>query len=188
MEEFANAEGTQRLDDFFSQHPDFLWSREPIEAAFYQDQVRKIFRGDLAAERAAVLLGLQRGAAFDDEITEPKAVPDEKPWQRVVKRLQDSYAEWDDTGPAPPAEYFGLPAPEFTINWQTGRLDLHFKIGLQQALYELLLKSWKAKVCPVCGRFFIATKTAQAYCLHACYTEMKNKRSLEHFYRRKGKK
>ena len=40
---------------------------------------------------------------------------------------------------------------------------------------------WRAKICPECGKYFVATKTAQSYCSARCYEEMKRKRALDYW-------
>ena len=58
-------------------------------------------------------------------------------------------------------------------------------MDLQQAVYELMQCRWRAKVCPICGKYFIAAKTATQYCSTKCTTEAKNRRSLN-WWTRKG--
>jgi hypothetical protein len=67
----------------------------------------------------------------------------------------------------------------WTIRWQFG-------CQFQQALYALMESLWLAKICPRCGQYFIAGKTAQKFCSSRCYDEERNRASLD-FYHRHGK-
>jgi hypothetical protein len=65
------------------------------------------------------------------------------------------------------------------IRWEFG-------CEFQQAVYELMQQIWAAKVCPQCGKFFIANKPAQKFCSSICYGQKKASASLD-FYHRKGR-
>jgi len=52
--------------------------------------------------------------------------------------------------------------------WAGGQLTYVSANDFQKALYELLPESWRAKVCRLCTRYFIADKNAQAYCSTDC--------------------
>jgi len=78
-----------------------------------------------------------------------------------------------------------LPRGRAVINGLTGAIEWEFGCALQQAVYELMHYRWRAKVCPECGKYFIADKTAQAHCSVVCYQEKKRKQSLD-YWRRKG--
>ncbi|HTC95711.1 MAG TPA: hypothetical protein VK699_19875 [Terriglobales bacterium] len=81
----------------------------------------------------------------------------------------------------------GLPRGKPRVNGLTGAIEWEFGCELQQAVYELMPNRWRARVCPECGKYFIADKTAQTYCSLQCYGEMKRKRSLD-YWRREGNK
>ena len=76
----------------------------------------------------------------------------------------------------------GLPEGHPTVH-MTGRLEWTFGNTLQHGVYELMQNRWRAKVCPECGRYFIAQKTAQKHCSPKCYQEKKHKGSLDYYYR-----
>jgi hypothetical protein len=67
----------------------------------------------------------------------------------------------------------------WTIRWQFG-------CQFQRALYALMESLWLAKICPQCGKYFIAGKTAQKFCTSRCYGEKKNSASIK-FYHQHGK-
>lgn len=66
-----------------------------------------------------------------------------------------------------------------TIRWEFG-------CQFQRAVYALMENFWLAKVCPQCGKYFIAGKTAQKFCSLRCFGDKKTSASLD-FYHRKGK-
>ena len=81
------------------------------------------------------------------------------------------------------AETAGLPQGEPVIDGITGKISWSFGCKFQQAVYELMQCRWKARVCVECGRFFVASKTAQTFCSGKCSTMAKRKRSLEYWNR-----
>ena len=78
----------------------------------------------------------------------------------------------------PPGEPMVDPS-KCTIGWEFG-------CQFQRALYALMESLWLAKICPECGKYFIAGKTAQKFCSSRCFGEKKNSASLA-FYHRHGK-
>ena len=82
----------------------------------------------------------------------------------------------------------GLPRGEPTIQ-MTGRIEWTFGFVLQQAVYELTQQCrWRAKMCPVCGKYFVAKKTAQKHCSTTCYREKKIREALDFYHRPRGGK
>jgi hypothetical protein len=55
----------------------------------------------------------------------------------------------------------------------------------RRAVYLLFRQSWRAKQCPVCGRYFVADKPRQRYCGSRCYGAAKRRRDL-HYWRTVG--
>ena len=58
---------------------------------------------------------------------------------------------------------------------------------IQTAVYELMHERWRAKVCPMCGKYFVAMKSAQKLCSAACNGDSKRVRSLT-YWNETGKK
>src|ERR1039457_3363785 len=52
----------------------------------------------------------------------------------------------------------GLPQGSTAINGVTGQIRWEFGCKLQQAIYELMQERWRAKICPTCGKYFVAMK------------------------------
>jgi ribosomal protein L37AE/L43A len=84
---------------------------------------------------------------------------------------------------------FGFPTPkplapgEPIVDGITGEISWRFPSEFQRTLYELMKNRRRAKICPQCGRYFIANKNAQAYCSTGCAGNSKNARSLDYFNR-----
>lgn len=72
----------------------------------------------------------------------------------------------------------GLPKGKAAINGVTGQIRWEFGCTLQHAVYELMQERWRAKICPACGRFFVAMKTAQKSCSLGCSGDAKRERAL----------
>lgn len=83
----------------------------------------------------------------------------------------------------------GLPKSRPKVNPATGEIGFEFGCDFQNLVYELLCtgERWRAMVCSQCGKYFVATKSAQKHCSPQCYLEFKRKRSLD-YWNRKGKK
>jgi hypothetical protein len=65
----------------------------------------------------------------------------------------------------------------YAIRWQFG-------CQFQRALYSLMESFWLAMICPQCGKYFIAGKTAQKFCSTSCSGAKKASASLDFYYRR----
>src|SRR5262249_16058046 len=65
--------------------------------------------------------------------------------------------------------------------WRTGTFRYEPATEFQAAVHMLFRQSWRAKVCPRCGRHFIGDKPAQSYCSSACYGSVKRDRDLQHW-------
>lgn len=140
--------------------PPLLW---------YRNRLRAIWaRNDQHGYSLAVLLGFEKeakkilaehpGEIPYDIIARPLAIPG----QHFIPDKQESE---------------GLPQGRPIINGVTGEIRWEFGCEMQQAVYELMQNRWRAKVCPTCGRFFIAGKNAQNFCSIPCSSERKRERS-----------
>jgi hypothetical protein len=84
---------------------------------------------------------------------------------------------------------FGFPTPEPLppgkpiVDGLTGEILWNFPSEFQRTLYELMKIRWKAKMCPQCGRYFVADKTAQRFCSTNCSNKAKLARSNEHWHK-----
>jgi len=69
------------------------------------------------------------------------------------------------------------------IQTSTGRLE--FDSQFQRLVYDLMRdrEKWRATLCPVCGKFFVAEKTHQRYCSTKCFEEIQRKRALTNYFR-----
>jgi hypothetical protein len=80
----------------------------------------------------------------------------------------------------------GLPAGKPVLDGNTGIISWEFGCEFQHAVYDLMQDRWRAMVCPECGKYFVAEKTAQKYCSPECWGKRKKEQALA-YYNRKGK-
>jgi len=149
---------------------------------WYRDRLRYVWlRDDPDGKNLMVLLGFEQEAGgAGGAMIRPFFAPGHRP------------GSGDTLGGLPkgrqvvrPDAIEGLPEGQPTVQ-MSGRIEWEFGCALQQAVYELMQSRWRAKVCPVCNRFFVAAKTAQKHCSPECYRMKKEKESLE-YYHREGK-
>ena len=174
---------------------------------WYREQLIKVWAGlDPAGIRLMILLGLRkardwhdRALRLGDKIISAEATPeavrlDAISWSEIVKKLKKQLEEpqidGEDGGVFHPDpidfESFGLPEAKLVPDWQRAEIQCKFETDFQNAIYCLMLESWRAKTCPNCRKYFVAAKSAQAHCSHECYVERKNKASLD-YWKKKGK-
>jgi hypothetical protein len=175
LEALANlTESPDGWKKFLRQSPDFLpevaytglpyWnskgspSTEKPGFFWIRDSLRKVWRG---ADTLGVYLNALLGVDHD-------VVAIDRAWDASIQG------------------HGGLGLSRARANWQTGDITFDFRHQFQAALFALMRESWRAKVCPECSRYFIASKTAQSYCSSVCYGSMKRKRSLD-YWRRTGR-
>jgi hypothetical protein len=79
-----------------------------------------------------------------------------------------------------------LPAAELVPSWRSGRVQYRTGIAFQRAVYFLMSQSWRAKICPIDNKFFVAAKPANLYCSDECTHEAKRRRGSE-WWRESGK-
>jgi hypothetical protein len=161
---YASAEQWANLD------PDTKGSCVP-PLLFYRDRLRAVWtRNDPKADSLKFLLGFEKEtnpARFGQMLMMPLIIPG----QPLTPKEQTTVA--------------GIPQGKPSVNGVTGEIEWEFTCELQQSLYELMKDRWRAKQCPNCGKYFVATKTAQVYCSTECYQEVKRKTSLD-YWRREG--
>lgn len=148
--------------------PPLLW---------YRNRLRSVWaRTDQSGYALAVLLGFEKEAVkiaseYPGEIAfETIARPSLVPGQQARKE-----------------ESHGLPPGRPLINGVTGSVTWEFGCNIQQAVYELMLERWRTKICPMCGKFFVAMKTAQKLCSARCSGDAKRQRALN-YWNQTGKK
>lgn len=144
--------------------PALLWYRNRLRAFWT--------RHDPYGYHLAVLLGFEQQAdeirkehfKLDEGVAHPFVVPGQTLGQEVSR---------------------GLPPGRAVVNGKTGEISWKFGCEFQQAVYELIPSRWRARVCELCGRYYVAVKTAQRFCSAGCASEQKQKRDLD-WWRREG--
>jgi hypothetical protein len=161
----------EELKDFADLPP----QRRPVPPLlWYRNRLRLVWaRNDQHGYALAILLGFERearniakehpGEIYYDILATPLLVPGQP--------IDPSKHDTDG----------GLPKGRPVINGVTGEIDWEFGCALQQGVYELMQNRWRARVCPKCGRFFIASKTAQKTCSLRCAGDLKRERALAYW-------
>jgi hypothetical protein len=146
--------------------PPLLW---------YRNRLRSVWaNNDQHAYSLAVLLGFEEEARriesenWDDIDSEPTMRPGDIPGQRHPHSM-------------------GLPQGRPLLNGVSGEIRWEFGCDLQRGVYELMKERWRAKICTICGRYFIAMKTAQKMCSGQCSGEAARDRALT-WWNEQGKK
>lgn len=173
LEDFVNLEDSANdLEKFHRKHPDFApfalvtgdgvameWV-SPMEPRFlpavlaWRDLLRKVWRGIADAWDLETLLGLN----------------------------PDGYGPWGGTAPWVGLWNHGLDAihnaglripktlPRIRARWDAGSFDFR-GTEFENSIYALWQRRWRAKVCPMCESYFIATQKADKYCSRFCAKE-----------------
>jgi hypothetical protein len=153
--------------------------RRPVVALlWYRNRLRDVWaRNDQHGYSLAVLLGFEREA---ENIA--KEHPGETPLELVIHPLlipgQPLIKSLEQESHGLPQGKSVVTPGKPLIDGISGAIRWEFGCDMQQAVYELMQDRWRAKVCPKCGRFFIALKTAQTFCSVPCSEDSRRERAL----------
>jgi hypothetical protein len=205
LEQFVNLDDDpQSWKEFCEEHPQFFpvmftvdWMRAEdehprLEFAGYKPEFYELFRTfrDMlrgvwrsgSETQLAILLGVdtigwqiitRRGGAPELEkiLGGPYA---------IIEQAMAKIASYFQVGPSNRFYNSNL-APD----WRTGTFRYDPDTEFRCAVYALFRQSWRAKVCPRCGKYFIGDKPPQTYCSTKCYGNAKRDRDVQ-FWRSKG--
>jgi hypothetical protein len=146
---------------------------------FYRDLLRAIWRReDPDGSCLKYLLGFEEGKLPDVEGGKELWLfglpPEPAPEPFMTYRIKEKQV----------TQYAGLPCGTPVVDSSTGVISWSFGCPFQRAVYDLMQERWRAMVCPECGKYFIAYKTAQKYCSTKCTGERKQKKALEYYHNR----
>lgn len=171
---YASAEDWHKS---LAEYPQFRRALPPL--LWYRNRLRAVWaRNDTHGYGLAILYGFEReakriAAEHPSEVAwELMARPLMVPGQSLIPTEQGSE---------------GLPQGKPVINGVTGEIHWEFGCTIQQAVYELMQERWRARICPMCGKLFIAMKTAQKLCSVRCSGDAKRERALT-YWNETGKK
>jgi hypothetical protein len=147
-------------------------SYHPLATAM-RDYLRRVWRSEdqaLKQQVPGILLGLKHDTA--------KGGPEEPVSQTdfVFKGLLAILALRPNTE---------VPHPTISIDWIRGEFSYSPLNDFQRAVYLLFRENWRARICPQCGRLFVAAKPAQLYCSVPCGLAARRQRDLD-WWRTKG--
>lgn len=150
--------------------PPLLWYRNRLRAVWS--------RNDHHGYNLAILLGFEEeakriaaehpGEVASDLVIRPLAIPGQ-PFNPLKQQSE------------------GLPPGRPIINGVTGDIGWKFGCELQQSVHELMHERWRTKICPQCGKFFVALTTAQKLCSDDCSNAAIQKRSKDWWWDNKAK-
>jgi hypothetical protein len=163
------------------------WAKSPVEIRaltkppllLYRDCLRAVWaRNNPNGINLATLLGFRRGQETAKMLTSDSSTEEPLQQEFVVQPLLIPRQPLNPEG-----QTFGdLPEGQPVVNGITGAIDWEFSCELQRDVYNLMHNRWRAMLCPECGKYFIAAKTAQKHCSVRCYKKMKKKRALEYWH------
>jgi hypothetical protein len=160
-------------------------------ALYYRDYLRALWRGQYRNGTLTVLLDLTPSFSFVAQLWLATTKGDLKlaslpattqiPGFHDVKRASEALAAIRAAYP-----YASIEAPPgIQPDAATGTLKYEPANDFQAAVYILFRAIWKAKICPQCGRYFVAGKQAQLYCSVQCHASVNRERDRQ-FWKRKG--
>ncbi len=144
----------------------------------FRDYLRRVWVGDFRPNENTwldgvylnYLLGLERDFAlykpghYIDAVLPDRAFT--QGWSELIKK----YPNASSTGKA-------LICPD----WGKSQIRYEAANDFQRAIYTLLLESWRARICRHCKKYFIADKSAQAFCSIDCSGANKRDRGLRYW-------
>jgi len=106
-----------------------------------------------------------------------KEHPEEKPQPFTINGITSEIRQKETETIA------GLPYGTPVVDGNSGIISWSFGSLFQRAVYDLMQDRWRAMVCPNCGKYFVADKTAQRYCSPECFGEKKGMKALDYWNR-----
>jgi hypothetical protein len=107
-----------------------------------------------------------------------KELPEEKPHPVTINGITV------EIRPKETDTIAGLPYGTPVVDGNTGIITWSFGCQFQRVVYDLMQDRWRAMVCPECGKYFVADRTAQKHCSSKCYGVKKRKQALSYHYRK----
>lgn len=179
LEAFANlGNSLEEYQAFISAHPTFWpvelrnkenealgWGHDEdshVLTITFRDYLRRVWRGEQSAHYGQVLkilLGLEVETAGED-------LNADHYYAASLTFVEKSH----------PGYRHALPV--IIVDWALGEFSYEPLNDFQRAVYALWRESWRARICPECGRAFIAAKPPQLYCSPTCSTAARRKRDL----------
>jgi hypothetical protein len=212
LEAFVNAGDTlKEFQSFRAQWPNFFpariyedgedWAAEDASVTapirWYKHQLRKVWEGrDPQGVRLAILLGIERPPYSTEEDIPPageaRAIQldptfkdDAYEWLNFTRRGLEVYRSRLDASGQPVNAIGTLPESHPAPDWRTGEIRYEFGSDFQRAVYALMRESWRARICRICGKYFIASKPARQFCSPKCFGAAKRHRDLD-YWKREG--
>jgi hypothetical protein len=75
-----------------------------------------------------------------------------------------------------------VPSVSVAPSWKSAKFEYLCARDFQRGVYELLIESWRARLCRRCRKYFIADKAAQQHCSVACGNRSKTEIGLRYWH------
>jgi hypothetical protein len=202
LEEFANLDDRSEFERFFSSYPEFapvrvrdvtdhntVWERLPDgkenpiswpRVVPWQPDLYRLFRAFRDILRWAwthgsdFAVGMLLGIHLRGELRSYAPSWWEGPERGLESELVEGVKALEG------AYHLDL-HPGVSTDWSAGRFEYQPDTPFRRAVYLLFRQRWRAKQCPVCGRYFVADKPRQRYCGSRCYGAAKRRRDLDYW-------
>lgn len=165
---------------------DLSWSPEAHGLfLYYRDFLRRLWSRDPEATRdnghLSLIFGTKSWAEINDIFSREPQVSHFPALQVAIAPLVNCFPKISFGS----ASSLYLPQAGFWLDWGAGTVTYRSTTDFQCAIWFLFRESWRAKVCPHCTSYFIATKPAQMYCSVGCSNAAHQASSLR-WWREKG--
>jgi hypothetical protein len=144
---------------------------------WYRNRLRMVWaRNDPDGINLMILYGLEKEAlekgrrlgSLQLEGVSRHLIPGQHPDAPFDPEKRDSFA--------------GLPPGHPEVDGKKGEIRWELGCQFQRSVQELMNQRWRAMICPMCGNFFVADKSAQKHCSTDCYTNAKRKQALDRWH------
>lgn len=163
----------------WEQYPEVAKAKTVPPLLWYRNRLRQVWtRNDPKGINLSFLLGF----VSEDQVRQRASESDFEESERYIVRPMVTPGQ--PLNPDQNTSIGGLPRGSVEVDGITGEIRWVFSCQLQRGVYDLMRDRWRAMVCPLCHKYFIADKTAQKFCSTKCTGEAKQKKSLEYYYRK----
>jgi hypothetical protein len=193
---FANSGATlSDIQTFRRDHPQFFppdfyvrseWhvkQGHDTPFAWFQRVLKVVWEGRDDGIGLSVLLGIREQAHINDRGGFERELD---AWRDIISqevtRFQGDLRRELQKELSPPF------SGEFVPSWRDGRVTYKCHTPFHRALYSLMRESWRARTCPIDGRYLIAARPPNLYCSEECAAEAQRRRALTWWHdNQKGK-
>jgi hypothetical protein len=170
---YTQAEEWAKVMADWASKPEVITEKMPTTPLlWYRNRLRTVWaRNDPDSINLMILYGLEKEAlekgrrlgSLQFEGLARHVIPGEIPSEAFEKR----------------ASAGGMPPGHPEVDGISGEMRWEFGCQFQRSVHELMKHRWRAMICPMCGRCFVADKSAQKHCSTPCYADNKRKHARD---------